>query len=195
MVRQVHVLHHCRLLSAESRIWVSQVGLFFLSIQSSHDSSYADCWLPLDPGWVKLNTYSAFRTSTQISGMGGVIRDPHGEVLFTFHEHSSISNIIAAELAALLSGLSHIRRLRHTRMWIKLDALFWQSFTYGHCLGLMFYSISSCMFWLIFIDKLGVRLPHIILPPILRLLWSLSTTCLAVALSHRGWWHQSSHFL
>lgn len=126
VVRQVRLLHHCRLLSSESWMGLFHVaaslGLFYSS-SPPRPPPLPIVWLPPDPGWVKLNTDGAFRMSTLDSGMGGVVRDHHGEVLFAFHEHGSVSSSISVELAALLSGLSHTIRLGHTRMWIEVDAL------------------------------------------------------------------------
>ncbi|XP_042038403.1 uncharacterized protein LOC121784304 [Salvia splendens] len=78
-------------------------------------------WHPPDAPWVKLNTDSAFSTSTLAAGEGGLVRGSDGCLLRAFCAPIAASSSFVAELLALIRGLEMTMELS-THIWIELDS-------------------------------------------------------------------------
>ncbi|XP_012846407.1 PREDICTED: uncharacterized protein LOC105966395 [Erythranthe guttata] len=100
---------------------LESLGLYY-RVRTPTLTPHRVVWLPPDPGWVKLNTDGARRESTQIAAIGGIIRASDAEAILAFHERISAPSSIAAELAALASGLRFVIQRQFTRVWSELDA-------------------------------------------------------------------------
>ncbi|XP_012843177.1 PREDICTED: uncharacterized protein LOC105963331 [Erythranthe guttata] len=125
VIQHIRILHQTNLLSADSWTGIPHVaeslGLYY-RVRTPTLTPHRVVWLPPDPGWVKLNTDGARRASTQIAAIGGIIRGSDADAILAFHERISVSSSIAAELAALASGLRFVIQRQFTRVWIELDA-------------------------------------------------------------------------
>ncbi|XP_012847924.1 PREDICTED: uncharacterized protein LOC105967875, partial [Erythranthe guttata] len=125
VIQHIRILHQTKLLSADSWTGIPHVaeslGLYY-RVRTPTLTPHRVVWLPPDPGWVKLNTDGARRASTQIAAIGGIIRGSDAEAILAFHERISAPSSIAAELAALASGLRFVIQRQFTRVWIELDA-------------------------------------------------------------------------
>ncbi|XP_012850055.1 PREDICTED: uncharacterized protein LOC105969825 [Erythranthe guttata] len=125
VIQHIRILHQTNLLSADSWTGIphmaESLGLYY-RVGTPTLTPHRVVWLPPDPGWVKLNTNGARRASTQIAAIGGIIRGSDAEAIVAFHERISAPSSIAAELAALASGLRFVIQRQFTRVWIELDA-------------------------------------------------------------------------
>ncbi|XP_012833982.1 PREDICTED: uncharacterized protein LOC105954839 [Erythranthe guttata] len=125
VIQHIRILHQTNLLSADGWTGIPHVaeslGLYY-RVKTPTLTPHRVLWLPPDPGWVKLNTDGARRASTQIAAIGGIIRGSDAEAILAFHDRSSAPSSIAAELAALASGLRFVIQRQFTRVWIELDA-------------------------------------------------------------------------
>ena len=63
-------------------------------------------WTPPESGWTKLNTDGSFIPSTGMAGGGMILRDAHGDIIYSACREIRIcDNALDAELAACREGL------------------------------------------------------------------------------------------
>ena len=73
-------------------------------------------------GWLKLNTDGSVISTSGLSRCGGLLRDNTGQWIVGFAKSISVSSSIAAELWALMEGLSLCIERKASAMEIELDA-------------------------------------------------------------------------
>ncbi|KAL0329269.1 UNVERIFIED_CONTAM: hypothetical protein Sradi_4913600 [Sesamum radiatum] len=73
-------------------------------------------------GWYKLNTDEASKGNPSISGVGGILRDYLGRVIFAFQEPLGTNTKHQAELSTLHRGLEICRNKGFRNIWIETDA-------------------------------------------------------------------------
>lgn len=82
-----------------------------------------DYWVPPPPGWTKLNFDGAYNPHTGTASIGGLARDPYGNVLMAFTSEVQAAHPLVAELLALQRGLHHMALLLPTALQIEGDCL------------------------------------------------------------------------
>lgn len=79
-------------------------------------------WIPPTPNYYKLNTDGVVITPTHQAGIGGVIRDSHGNWIVGFAGNSDHANILQTELQALFQELELAKAYCLTPLEINADA-------------------------------------------------------------------------
>ncbi|KAL0300276.1 UNVERIFIED_CONTAM: hypothetical protein Sangu_3130100, partial [Sesamum angustifolium] len=79
-------------------------------------------WRKPQEGWYKLKTDGASKGNPDISGVGGILRDHLGRVIFAFQEHLRTNTNTQAELRAIHRGLQIFRDKGFRKIWIETDA-------------------------------------------------------------------------
>lgn len=82
-----------------------------------------DKWLPPPPGWFKLNFDGSFNQFTNLAGLGSIVRDSHGNVIYSFEGKVAASHPLEAELLALQNGLKVCKELQISFLRIQGDSL------------------------------------------------------------------------
>lgn len=80
-------------------------------------------WMPPPSGWIKLNFNGAFDKHTGKASVGGLARDPYGNLLMAFNAKVRAAHPLEAELIALQRGLHHISHLDPPALQIEGDCL------------------------------------------------------------------------
>lgn len=80
-------------------------------------------WMPPPPGWIKLNFDGAFSGNKRKASIGGLARDPYGNLLLVYTCEVQASHPLEAELLALQQGLLHLNNLRTSPLLIEGDCL------------------------------------------------------------------------
>lgn len=62
-------------------------------------------------GWVKLNFDGSFNPATGKAGIGGLIRDPYGNMIMAFSAGALAKFPLENELLALQRGIAHVKEL------------------------------------------------------------------------------------
>ncbi|KAK6123324.1 hypothetical protein DH2020_042933 [Rehmannia glutinosa] len=91
-------------------------------------------WIKPDTGVVKLNCDGAKKTTHSHGGIGGVLRDSNGNIIWAFSDFiEECPNSLYAEAAALLRGLQLLDTSCTTTLWIETDSkLLWQILSHNH---------------------------------------------------------------
>ncbi|XP_019158195.1 PREDICTED: uncharacterized protein LOC109154910 [Ipomoea nil] len=79
-------------------------------------------WEPPQPGWLKLNTDGAMKSSTGIASAGGVIRDEHGRWVKGFSTKVGATDSFSAELWGLREGLRLCLSEGIEKIWVEMDS-------------------------------------------------------------------------
>ncbi|KAF5454807.1 hypothetical protein F2P56_024444, partial [Juglans regia] len=80
-------------------------------------------WNRPSAGWVKLNTDGSSLGNPGASGIGGIIRNNHGNLIHAFSSFIGIGSNNRAELLALLHGIQVCKSLSLNYVHIELDSM------------------------------------------------------------------------
>ena len=80
-------------------------------------------WMPPPPGWIKLNFNGSFNQATGKAGIGGLIRDPYGNMIMAFSAEVLAKFPLESELLALQWGIVHAKELDVSNIQIEGDCL------------------------------------------------------------------------
>ncbi|PKU78122.1 Putative ribonuclease H protein [Dendrobium catenatum] len=126
-------LFNCNILSVKTFYRCRHLAVFFgikLEVVSRSIDDTVVYWRKPKLPFVKLNTDGS--VGVLKAGAGGVIRDYCGDLLAAFASSLQTSDVISAELNALLLGLDLCINYGYNDVWVELDALFIvQSITEG----------------------------------------------------------------
>lgn len=79
--------------------------------------------MPPPPGWIKPNFDGAFDIHTGKASIGGLARDPYGNLLMALNAEVRATHPLEAELIALQRGLHHVSHLAPPELQIEGDCL------------------------------------------------------------------------
>lgn len=82
-----------------------------------------DWSIPPPPGWLKLNFDDSFKNDTGKAGIGGLIRDPYGNMIMAYAAEVCVKHPLETELLALQRGISHANEMDASAIQIEGDCL------------------------------------------------------------------------
>lgn len=81
-----------------------------------------DWWIP-PPGWLKFNFDGSFKNDTGKAGIGGLIRDPYGNMIMAYAAEVCAKNPLETERLELQRGISHVNEMDASAIQIEGDCL------------------------------------------------------------------------
>ncbi|XXG53651.1 hypothetical protein AAC387_Pa03g1714 [Persea americana] len=79
--------------------------------------------MPPPPGWIKLNFNGSFNQATGKAGIGGLIRDPYGNMIMAFSAEVLAKLPLESKLLDQQRGIAHVKVLDAPNIQIEGDCL------------------------------------------------------------------------
>ncbi|KAL0411456.1 UNVERIFIED_CONTAM: putative ribonuclease H protein [Sesamum latifolium] len=80
------------------------------------------CWLPPHDELVKLNCDGASKGNPGEAGVGGLLRNKQGKLIFAYNDSIGHHSNIYVELCALVRGLELAKEFGYLQVWVEMDA-------------------------------------------------------------------------